>query len=119
MRSGNMRQANFFGALSLASAGIGTGISMHLLTSSDPNKQMEPLLFEFNENAHTGEVSYKHFGQEFIIILKGSIEVTLNKKTYLLKKGDTLYFNSHIPHFFKNVYKGKSEGLWVITPPSF
>ncbi len=98
---------------------IGTGITMHLLTPSDPTKQMEPLLFKLKENASSGEMQYKHFGQEFVLILKGSIEITLNIKKHVLKKGDTLYFNSHIPHSFRNVSKGVSEALWVVTPPTF
>ena len=43
---------------------MGKGIEMFLLTSSNPNKQMEPLLFTLGKNASSGKSSYKHFGQE-------------------------------------------------------
>ena len=98
---------------------IGKGINMYLLTSPDPNKQMEPLLFKLDENADSGDSMYKHFGQEFVLVIKGSLEITLNDTKYILSKGDSIYFNSSIPHFFKNINKGTTEALWVVTPPTF
>lgn len=95
-----------------------TGLDMYLLTSPDANKQMEPLLFRFSSNAASGEM-YKHFGQEFVMVLKGSLEINLNNKKYLLKKGDSIYFNSSVPHSFRNIHSGVTEAVWVITPPSF
>jgi len=98
---------------------IGSGITIHLLTAFSPMKQMEPLLLKLKKDACSGKTLYKHFGQEFIIVTKGSIELTLNKKSHVLRKGDTLYFNSYIPHSFKNIHKGLSEAIWVVTPPTF
>ena len=98
---------------------VGKGINLYLLTSRDPNKQMEPLLFKLKEGATSGVRSYKHFGQEFVLVIKGSIEVTLNDMTYILKKGDSIYFNSSVPHAFKNMGKEEAEAVWVVTPPSF
>jgi transcriptional regulator with XRE-family HTH domain len=98
---------------------IGDGIDIYLLSSPDTNNQMEPLLFRFNENAHSGESSYRHFGQEFVIVIKGSMEIDLNDNKYLLNKGDSIYFNSSVPHSFRNTAKGETEAIWVVTPPSF
>jgi len=98
---------------------IGEGINLYLLTSRDANKQMEPLLFKLKEGATSGGGSYKHFGQEFVLVLKGSVEITLNDMTYILKKGDSIYFNSSIPHAFKNIGRAEAEAVWVITPPTF
>ncbi|MDD5504592.1 MAG: XRE family transcriptional regulator [Candidatus Omnitrophica bacterium] len=98
---------------------VSKGISLYLLTSRDANKQMEPLLFKLKEGASSGSRAYKHFGQEFVLVLKGSIEITLNEISYILKKGDSIYFNSSIPHDFKNAGKDETEVVWVITPPTF
>jgi len=95
------------------------GITMFLLTSPDPNKQMEPLLFELNPEANTGTRKYKHFGQEFVLVIRGILEITLNDQKYILKKGDSIYFNSFLPHSFKNIDKEVTEAIWVDTPPSF
>ena len=37
----------------------------------------------------------------------------------VLKEGDSIYFNSYIPHSFRNVHNGKTIAIWVVTPPSF
>jgi len=98
---------------------IGNGIKMCFLSSPDHNKQMEPLLFKLSRNAHSGKSSYKHFGQEFVLVLKGSLEIMLNDVVYALHKGDSMYFNSNVPHSFKNLHDGLTEALWVVTPPTF
>jgi transcriptional regulator with XRE-family HTH domain len=98
---------------------IGDGIDIYLLSSPDSNNQMEPLLFRLNENADSGETSIRHFGQEFIIVIKGSMEINLNDNKYMLNKGDSIYFNSNVPHSFRNTAKGETEAIWVVTPPSF
>lgn len=95
------------------------GLQMYLLSESSPYKQMEPLLFKLSNNASSGESSYSHYGQEFVLVLKGALEIMLGEKNYLLKKGDSIYFNSSTPHSFKNLHKGETEALWVVTPPSF
>lgn len=98
---------------------VGTGIKMFLLTEPTPYKQLQPLLFSLGTNAISGEDTYSHYGQEFVIVLKGQLEINLGDKLYLLKKGDSIYFNSTTPHSFKNMQKGETEVLWVVTPPSF
>jgi transcriptional regulator with XRE-family HTH domain len=95
------------------------GMSMFFLASRDQNKQMEPLLFQLSEKASSGKKPYKHFGQEFVLVLKGEMEVKLNDQLYNLRKGDSIYFNSNIPHSFRNLNKGKTEAIWVDTPPTF
>jgi transcriptional regulator with XRE-family HTH domain len=97
---------------------LGTGINIYLLTSSDPNKQMEPLYIKLQQNASSGERQYQHFGQEFVLVLKGKIEIILNETKYILNIGDSIYFNSSTPHSFKNLDEEASEVVWVDTPPS-
>jgi len=98
---------------------VGQGVTVHMLTSPDIHKQMEPLLFKLGKKASSGDKLYKHFGQEFVLVLKGVLELTLNETRYVLRKGDSIYFNSNIPHSFKNIDQGTTEALWVDTPPTF
>ena len=98
---------------------LGKGVSVYLLTSQDSNKQMQPLLFKLGKNANSGESKYNHFGQEFVTVIKGAMELKLNDSLFILKKGDSIYFNSKIPHSFRNIAEGETEAIWVITPPSF
>lgn len=95
------------------------GVEIELLTNPDPYKQMEPLYFTLKKDASAGEETYQHYGQEFLLVLRGTIEVMLNSTRYVLKKGDSMYFNSKTPHSFKNGAQSDTEVVWVVTPPSF
>ena len=98
---------------------LGTGINVHLLSNADPFKQMQPLLMELDKGASSGEKQYQHYGQEFVLILKGKMELSLGDTNTILNEGDSMYFNSHIPHSFRNIHNSRTTAIWVATPPSF
>jgi len=95
----------------------GPGVRMELLAWGDA--VMEPHLFRIAPGAGSGE-AYVHEGEEFLYILRGRFEVTLDGgTTYSLKEGDSFYFESGTPHHWVN--RGKQEAwiLWINTPPTF
>jgi len=94
------------------------GARLYLLSHHDLLKQMEPYLIVFPEKSNTSDIMNIHHGQEFCHVLKGSLEVDLDGKKYVLKQGDNFYFNSTIPHTIKNVDRAQSEMLWIVTPPN-
>jgi len=53
------------------------------------------------------------------LILKGAVEVTVGSQKQLLQEGDGYYFDSRLPHRFRNVAEGKSEILSAVTPPTY
>ncbi len=93
------------------------GVRMELLAWG--NTAMEPHLFRIQPGGGSGE-SYSHEGEEFLHVLRGEFEISLNKRErYLLKTGDSLYFESSTPHRWKNPGRGEAWILWVNTPPTF
>jgi DNA-binding transcriptional MerR regulator/mannose-6-phosphate isomerase-like protein (cupin superfamily) len=93
------------------------GVRMELLAWG--NTAMEPHLFRVKPNGGSGE-SYAHEGEEFLHILRGEFEIWLNNKEhYLLKTGDSLYFESSTPHRWKNPGRTETWLLWINTPPTF
>jgi transcriptional regulator with XRE-family HTH domain len=83
------------------------------------NTAMEPHLFRVKPGGGSGE-SYSHEGEEFLHVLRGDFEIWLNKSEhYRLKPGDSLYFESSIPHRWKNPGRRETWVLWVNTPPTF
>jgi len=60
------------------------------------NRKIEPLLVTLNPGNVPEMVSHK--GQEFNYCLAGKMKVVVGKSEYLLVPGDSLYFNSMIPH---------------------
>ncbi len=95
----------------------GPGVRMELLAWG--NTLMEPHLFRVAPSAGSGE-SYAHDGEEFLYILKGTLEISLaNGETHLLQEGDSFYFESNNAHHWKNPGKRETLVLWINTPPTF
>ena len=82
---------------------------------------MEPMMMKLNgvPNARIKNVRYKHFGQEFVLVLKGCIELVVGNTTYTLNEGDNAYFNCGLPHAFWNKRDDETEVLSINAPPNF
>ena len=94
----------------------GAGVRMELLAWG--NTVMEPHLFRIAPQAGSGE-SHAHEGEEFIYVLRGDLEISLDGEHYLLKRGDSFYFESSTGHRWKNPGRRETLVLWVNTPPTF
>jgi DNA-binding transcriptional MerR regulator/mannose-6-phosphate isomerase-like protein (cupin superfamily) len=94
----------------------GPGVRMELLAWG--NTVMEPHLFRIAPQADSGE-SYTHEGEEFIFVLRGVLHISLEHEQYKLKPGDSFYFESSVPHHWKNPGRSETLVLWVNTPPTF
>lgn len=92
------------------------GIVMNMLTKSEAYKQIQPILYELEAGASSGKKQYQHFGQEFVYIIEGCLEIELGGEIYNLEKGDSLYFNSSVPHSFRNKSCELTKALWIDTP---
>jgi DNA-binding transcriptional MerR regulator/quercetin dioxygenase-like cupin family protein len=94
----------------------GPGVRMELLAWG--NTVMEPHLFRVAPDSESGD-SYAHEGEEFLYVLRGALEITLDDEEYLLKTGDSFYFESSTPHRWRNPGRSETFLLWVNTPPTF
>ncbi len=95
----------------------GPGVRMELLAWG--NTVMEPHLFRIAAGAGSGE-SYRHEGEEFLYILRGLLDISLDGgENIRLKPGDSFYFESTTPHRWSNSGKRETWVLWVNTPPTF
>ncbi len=93
------------------------GVRMELLAWG--NTVMEPHLFRIKPGGGSGE-SYSHEGEEFLHVLRGQFDISLDgKEHYHLKPGDSLYFESSTPHRWKNPGRKETWLLWINTPPTF
>jgi mannose-6-phosphate isomerase-like protein (cupin superfamily)/DNA-binding phage protein len=61
----------------------------------------------------------KHQGEEMGFVLEGELELKVAKKTFSVKKGDSFFFLSHLPHGYRNPGPVTAKILWVNTPQSF
>lgn len=54
---------------------------------------------------------------EFIMVLKGTLEINYGKYTYLLEEGDTIYYDSIVPHHVHAFEGQEARILAVIYTP--
>ncbi len=94
----------------------GQGVKMELLAWG--KAVMEPHLFRIAPKAGSGE-AYTHEGEEFLHVLAGALTISLEGRDYLLRHGDSLYFDSNIPHRWVNPGLKEAAVLWINTPPTF
>jgi mannose-6-phosphate isomerase-like protein (cupin superfamily) len=68
----------------------------------------------------SGEEPYTHESdEECVIILEGRLEFWVGDDAYLLDAGDSILFESRVPHRNENPGPGPARVLWVTTPPSY
>lgn len=69
--------------------------------------------------ADTGKAKLSHDAQESGVVLKGRVELTVGSQKRVLRGGDAYYFDSRIPHRFRNVGDEECEIVSACSPPSF
>jgi transcriptional regulator with XRE-family HTH domain len=91
---------------------------IEMLVAKVSNKKMQPIWAHF-EPGDGSQGMYSHTGEEFGIIINGSLELQIEDEVYMMEEGDTFYFSSDRKHGYRNMGDKPSNVIWVITPPSF
>jgi transcriptional regulator with XRE-family HTH domain len=76
------------------------GYTYESLAPDKKDRHMEPFMVTLVPSKARKELS-THEGQEFIYILEGAMEVTLEDFTDVLYPGDSIYYDSTIPHLVR------------------
>lgn len=72
------------------------------LAHSFMNRKGEPFLVTVEPKGENCEICRNtHPGQEFNYILQGRLKICLDEKEMILEEGDSLYFDSSLPHGMK------------------
>ena len=79
---------------------------------------MEPILVELGSGGETIEDD-PHEGEEFGYVLSGTLKLVLGDRVLRVKREESFYFRSNVPHKLVNAGKTPCRVLWVSTPPSF
>ncbi len=93
-------------------------ISYRVIGFNQPSRKMQVLIESYNQGADTGDI-FSHDAQEAGLVLQGRIELTVGEQTFELDVGDGYYFDSNLPHRFRNIGSGVAKIISAITPPSY
>lgn len=82
------------------------------------NRHMEPFLIEFDIDIDEKVPPLSHQGEEFVYVLEGELEFQTEDEVVHLSYGDSLYFDSSIPHAFIGKGNKKPRAIVVVYPES-
>ncbi|MFH0785222.1 MAG: cupin domain-containing protein [Pseudomonadota bacterium] len=94
VRSGDRKPVSRFNS----SDGKSSGYSYEALGQQKRERQMEPFLVTLIPQEVRQVEANQHIGEEFIFVLEGKVEVRLLDHTDILNPGDSMYYDSTMPH---------------------
>jgi transcriptional regulator with XRE-family HTH domain len=96
----------------------GPGISLERLVSGAQARLLQANIHHVAPRG-SSDGCIEHIGEEMGYVLEGMLEFIVDGKAFVLKKGDSFFFNSSLPHGYRNIGKSEARVLWVNTPPNF
>ena len=81
------------------------------------SRNLQILHERYAPGADTGRTMLQHESEEGGIVIKGQIELTVGERKQLLGPGDAYFFDSRVPHRFRNVGEEECELISACTPP--
>lgn len=79
------------------------------------DRHMEPFFIELHPKTGDYELT-SHEGEEFIYVMEGQIEILYGQEKYLLQTGDSIYYDSVVPHDL-HAYGEEARILAVVYTP--
>ncbi len=91
--------------------------SSQLLITDVHNKKIIPLIVKIEKGESTTTDKTNTGIDKFICMLKGEVEAHIGEETIVLSGNDSIYFDSSMPHYFKNTGTEEARLICVIAPP--
>jgi transcriptional regulator with XRE-family HTH domain len=76
----------------------------------------QPFIVNLEPKADSGPSPIVHTGHEFVYCLDGHLSYQIEDTQYLLEPGDSLLFEAHLPHSWKNIGDNTLRSLLVLCP---
>ncbi|WP_404294509.1 cupin domain-containing protein (plasmid) [Microvirga sp. RSM25] len=115
--AGRSPYSPFYSADDLVEIGNKSSVSYRMIGINHPNRDILMLHETYAIGAKTGG-GCSHAAQEAGIVIEGDVEVTVGAEVRVLNKGDAYYFDSRVPHSFRNVANQKSQIISTVSVPS-
>jgi len=95
-----------------------SGLVYELLTP-DLNRSIAFVWCEIPPGFSSEQHPFQHAGEECVLVLQGTLETHLGGEVYMLEAGDSIWFQSDIPHWWRNLAEETAICVSAITPPAF
>lgn len=94
--------------------GTKTGFTYYSLTGLKSRHLIEPFIVKYPVIEKDPNKLFDHVGEEFLLVLKGEMDIVYGKEKIGLKAGDAIHFDPSIPHRGQNAGKKESECLVIV-----
>ena len=94
-----------------------THMQYHSLSASKSDRHMEPFIIDIHQTEDKGYNLSSHEGEEFIYVMDGVVEVSYGKKTHVIEAGDSIYYDSIVPHHVHGFEGQAARILAVVYTP--
>jgi quercetin dioxygenase-like cupin family protein/DNA-binding XRE family transcriptional regulator len=92
------------------------GLHFHTLAADKAGRHMEPFIVDIEAGAEQAKSA--HEGEEFIHVLSGDLRMEYGDDDYSLSAGDSIYYDSIVPHRLSSAGPQPLRILAVIYTPS-
>jgi transcriptional regulator with XRE-family HTH domain len=92
------------------------GLHFHTLAADKAGRHMEPFIVDIEGGAEQAKSA--HEGEEFIHVLDGNLRFEYGDNAYSLQTGDSIYYDSIVPHRLNSADDQPLRILAVIYTPS-
>ena len=94
-----------------------THMQYHSLSNSKADRHMEPFIIDIQTTEETNYELSSHEGEEFIFVMEGAVEIAYGKKTHVIEAGDSIYYDSIVPHHVHGFQGQAAKILAVVYTP--
>ncbi|MFP3867004.1 MAG: helix-turn-helix domain-containing protein [Desulfobacteraceae bacterium] len=91
---------------------------IEVLVPDAQKRMMDPVLVTMGVGGRI-EPQPPHEGEEFGLVLKGTVSLRLDNLAYKIRPHECFYFRSDREHAVANLGKKEAQILWIVTPPIF
>jgi transcriptional regulator with XRE-family HTH domain len=92
-----------------------SGVRWERLTAqADPEADFLYVVYDVGGSSSQGDSFIRHSGREYGLVLSGTLEVTVGFDAYELGPGDSISFDSTVPHCLRNVGAEPVHGVWFV-----
>lgn len=99
------------------SSEAGSNLDFYALGAGKHDRHMEPFLIDVQPPGPPDTTLSSHEGEEFIYVLEGSVRIKYGKSVYDLEAGESIYFDSVVPHEVHARDDGPARILAVLYTP--
>jgi transcriptional regulator with XRE-family HTH domain len=89
-----------------------SALDFYSLASDKADRHMEPFIIDIHPSPEESHKLSSHEGEEFIYVLVGEIEIFYGKDVLKLKVGDSIYYDSIVPH---DVHAAENEDAKILA----